>query len=331
MYISYEAAAAAGKEGASAWGTAVSRTVAFDCNAITPTNSQPRAPSARMHQGGSGGVAARSFKSGRKDAGVRVGLDLLLGGCGLLIESAMGSSNTDANTPSSGRHTHTYSLSSSLPSLTWEVYEGLNLEGSETSRILTGAVCNTWTINLPEGPGLITSTFDYVGKEFATPGAQAALPTFASGVEIESTDLTTDGFSWNGSEYPFQTGTITLDNKVARRNQHGSATTPKVYALTGGQREVTLRVTREYVDNTFKAAEEAGTSSDCVLTYTSTNSDEITFTLHNAQVEGYQPPDFSGIGPLVESFTLRGHAEGDGTDLGFSVVIENAQTTAIEA
>lgn len=326
--------AAAGQETAGSYGGGATTTAAWDCEVSTPSINQPFQDAPGMFHSGGSGVAARQVRSGMREAGLRIRTPLLYEGCGLLVLAGMGAVSTATDTPSSGRHTHTFSLTSPLPSLAFEVWLGTNLAhgGSDISTVMPGAVTESWSITLEEFRQAMWES-NHICQDYGIPSAPGTLPGIASGGYIEHDDTTSSGFSW-GSTYGFKRATISCNNAVARRSGYGTQTTLQPYAGGSGRRVIEIEIRREYEGDTLRAAWiEQAANGDLTITHTEQGgSNKFRVVLHNAKIVRYTPPDLSSPGAYLEEVVVfRGFADAGSGESGLELEFENSQTSAVAA
>lgn len=321
---------ALGLEGASTYGTAVSRTVGFDPQGECMIGNELELnPAQDYYHGGSSSMVANRHFPGRQTVRAKLQTYLRYGGIGVLLQLAMGAVATQADTPTSGRHTHTYTMDGDMESATGEMWIG-TARGTLTnlSQTVEGAMIDALTI-AGEAHRPVVISADFLCEVDGTPGAASVKPTAASGVCVESSHSAAGGFTW-GSAYAFQGFSLSIKNNLGFRDKYGSSYTAKPYPTN--LRTVQIEVEREYTDDTFRVAKLAGTANNLVFTFTrpGATADTVTVTLENAIVLSEQR-GISGFGVMVERLTFVGQADASSTETGLKIVIVNAQATAIVA
>ena len=130
--------------------------------------------------------------------------------------------------------------------------------------------------------------------------------------------------AWNGSTYTLISAELTIPHGQGFRDQMGSGTTLRPYST--GQKEPTLRVVMEKVNNDFTVANLAESTSDAVITFTDASSHSLTITMHNAFAFDPDGGRKEGFDLIRETVTFR--SKQDGTDSGLRITIVNDQATA---
>ena len=299
-------------------GTAVSRTHWF--RLISESGFKRTLTKTRRSHLSDTGRNRRSHRTTEILVGGTVEIELGLEGAGLLLKHALGAVNTDADTPSSGLHTHTYTLTASLPSvgLTCELIRGSGGQG-ET---LAGCRINKITLKIEAG-GLMTASLELIGMAGAA-RTSASTPAITSNAVVVGHELA-GTLAWNSATYTPRSIEWTLDHKLGRRNLLGSLYTadpsPSDYL------EAMAAVELEHEADALYAAYLADTASDLAITFTS-GTRSLRIELHNAYLDQDDAP-MGSPGTITES--LRFMSESDGTDEGIEIINVNSQADPLAA
>jgi hypothetical protein len=228
-----------------------------------------------------------------------------------LLKNALGSISTTG----SGPYTHTAVMRTALPSLTIS-----QNQGGSVGEVFEGCKINRLTLDVEPGRQMRVSA--EIIAETAGGPTTTETPTYVS-TPVWLTHDTAGTLSFDGETYRIQRFSVTIDNRLIRRPALGLQYT--LEPARSAKSEVTVQVTLERTTNALQEAHNADTEGDLVLAFTSgTNS--LTVTGHNAvPFEWSSTP--SGVGPITEQVTFR--CFGDGTDEGLSVVVVNANSSAV--
>ena len=243
--------------------------------------------------------------------------ELMYTGLGLLLRAALG----DAATTGSGPYTHTFTLAATLPMLTAIVHDGTPSGGSISAYKSTVDSCVVSSLRLTGREGdIVRCEADMVGRLEAR--ATTTPPTVAMPNPVIAHQGST--LAWNSTTPKIHDFDLVLDNGLeGERRAIGSLYVSR--PIVGAHRVARLTVTMDVTDDAEVTALRAGTQGDAVLTFTGT-SQSMTITLHNAQiVEEGTPVDT--FGSLKRRVVFE--AAADGTDQGLSIVIVNAESSAL--
>lgn len=239
------------------------------------------------------------------------------GGClGMLLKHAMGAVSTSG----SGPYAHEFTLSGALPAgLTVGVERGSGGLGDE---VLGGCKINRLQLTLETGKAMEVAV-DLIGMNAAarTGDTPPSLTALASRFKIEHTHAGT--FSFDGNNYTAKRVVITIDNKLARVDELGTADSSE--PSTTGMQEVTIEATLIARSDALQVAHLAGTPGD--MAWTLSNSPRsLAVTLQNAMITSYTDP-VRGVG-LIEQ-TVKFQGVGDDSDHGLKIVLTNADSSAV--
>lgn len=327
-FISYGSFFALGIEGTH--GTLASRTVGFaplDCSASMDPEFNPAQD---LYQGGNASMGPARLFAGRFNAAASVSTYLLYGGIGLLWRMALGQAATQANVPSAGRYTHTYTAVGTLPSASGELWLGTGRALSNLSRTIEGAKLNVLTIS-GEANQQCRIGAEFIAERVNVPAAAGTKPTAATGEVAQGHHGSTDGFSWAGTDYKLLTFGLTLNNGLTFRDEWGTAESGEPHMTN--LRVCTMEIEREYTDSTFESLKidtAEGVAAQpliLVLTRPGATVDTVTITLPSAAVTSQEVVQ-AGFGIIRERLTFTALDDGSGL---ISVVVVNAQTTSIVA
>lgn len=221
-------------------------------------------------------------------------------------------------TPSSsgaGPYEHTYPLSVVQPAaLTLMINHG-----NGAGEVLAGFRGNTWEITVAPGQRtkMKVAGFAQTSGGFVSAGTPAYTTNEVPALPQQCV------VTWNSLTAQYKTMTIKGDNTLEERPLVGSVgsadTTPS------GLRTVSVDAEVEYSAGDYYTAFQAQTESDMVITFTS-GTKIIVMTINDASIRKLGKP-ISRHGVITQSVTFMGRS--DGTNLGFNVVITNAQATAL--
>jgi hypothetical protein len=237
----------------------------------------------------------------------------------LLLEHLMGSV-VDAG---AGPYTHTFTLSAALPtSLTIEQIKGeTDGAAASTKEVFEGVRLTSGVLKIEAG-GAMTLDVEAIAETSAA-RASASTPSYTSGGNCILHHQASQ-FNWNSVNYDLISMTITVDNKLTRRQILGSKETKSPHRSDAT--DVMIEVTIAYETDALHIAQLAQTQSDCTLTLTGTGNNVMAITGHNAEIEDLTDP-VSSRGLIVQ--TVRFRCLDDGTNEGLSIVVTNDNATAV--
>ena len=315
-YLGRGAAIGIGEE--STWGTAVSRTAWFRAISSTVRRKVSKAPRGVLAEA-TGSRNRRSHFISNDD--VEGTIEFLVGfeGLGLILKHALhGTPSTSA--PSGGIYTHTYKLGTAPPTggLTIEI-----IRGTGSAEVFEGCRISKLTLSIEAG-GLMRVSCDIIGETSGGP-TTAGTPSYTSN-ELDVVHHQAGSLTFNSVSYTPKKFTVTLDNKLARRQLLGSKLTkdPAPSDFT----DVLFDVELEYDADTLLSALTADTESDLAISFAGVSSRTFSVTVHNAYVDDADVP-VNTVGVLPHSVKFRGQS--DGTDEGFQIAIANTQSSATAA
>lgn len=230
----------------------------------------------------------------------------------MLLKHAFG----QVNTTGSGPYTHTFTIATALPT-------GLTVEVGTNDDAEVYAGCKVARLGLSVAPGALMSVSASLigktsgGKVSATVPTLPASPAYVSHAEAGA-------LTWNSLTLKVRSFGFTLDNRLARRDNLGSAQTDEPVATDDV--EVAWDLVVEIDDDDLYAAYLAGTQSDATVTFSGPSSQSMAFNLANARIDPHADP-INSAGIRLATIRLLG--ADDGTDLGASVVLVNANSAAV--
>tara|TARA_R100001463_G_scaffold8569_6_gene26059 strand:- start:543 stop:1520 length:978 start_codon:yes stop_codon:yes gene_type:complete len=280
---------------------------------------QARTARQTLYQG-SGGLVQSGFIDGRTEVPWSASHYMTYKGMGLLLSLLLG----DAATSGSGPYTHTWDLEKDPKTATIGVVEGQGLGSLSTQRHEGhGCVVTSATLRA-EAHGNMQLDLEGFGMSADAPaGAAGITVTNAAYMEVHGHHAGT--LAWNGINYGLISLELTIPNGQVFRDALGSGGTLRPYSVN--LKDVQLRVVMEKVGDAFVTGNQAGTSSDAVITFTDpVNSHTLAITIHNAiafDTDGGRKEGFS----LIQE-TVIFKPQQDASDTGVSVVIVNDQASA---
>lgn len=298
-----------GKE--SSYGTAVARATWCELIRATIRRRQTWAPRPHLVLGDGGATRSRVLISELVEGELE--FELRYTGSGLWLEAAMGTVAEGGGGGPTYTHTFTRSNFGALPHYTLELVRG---DGGN-SEVFDGVVVQRLVIR-SDARGYVRVTATVIGRTATARGA-AGTPTAGDASLALAHHFGTLG--WNSATWSMQNWELTIDNRLAERQRHGSLYTAKPHPTAPP--EFTLRAAID-VDDAFYTAYLAGTESDLTLTGTSATWGTLAFTLHNAAVDDHGDP-ITGPTMLTSNVTWRGQA--DSSDQGIAIVSTNADAT----
>lgn len=292
-------------------GTGVSTTIGTRVKSVDLQAKATHTPVEDLYGDGVAAVASDSILSQVDVSGnVRLNACYQGGVLGMLLYAVMGAVSEGGSGPSS--YTHTFSLSDPK-ALTVDVERG----NSAKDEVMQG--CKPAKLVLSVQPGQVAEvSIDFIGMTATARGTNTpvapATPYYISHAHVGS-------LGFDSATYVLASFTLTIDTKVARLDQLGSAYSdePVRTAMT----EVTIDCEIVGRTNALQVASLAGTQGNVTLTMTS-GTRSLAITLHGAKVVTYADP-LSTVGVMRQRVTFRGHA--DGTNHGLAIVLTNSDAT----
>lgn len=256
---------------------------------------------------------------GMVDAGGDLEWNFGFEGQGLWWESVLGSSSTSG--PVSGLYTHTYSVGSTIPSLTIEALQGTD---PSANKAVTFEGAKVDYIEWEMSPGGLMVCRAGV---MAETGATEATPTTATFTtnDIDAPHHGTGTLSFNSATYTLTSFKARYTNNLSKRDVLGSKLSAE---HAPGDIDCEFDVELEYASSALQTAHTAGTTSDAVIIITGSGSRTLTLTIHNAYVEAPDQP-IGDVGIIKQKVKFKG--QGTSTEGGFKAVVVNTQSSALAA
>lgn len=270
------------------------------------------------------GVTHRNvFQGNRIVGGSALTLEALFEGCGLFLKGAMGGYAFQADTPAAGANTHTFTLADTLPSYALEISKADVPTGK--TFLYEGCKMNTLVMGIEEENPLSLVMGIIAQKE--TPNTTASgTPTYPDWLPILSRFTGTLTLAGTAS-LVYKSGTINLDNKLARRFLLSQLTKePK----RDGKRMVTGTAILEFDDLNLYDKYKAGTPGSLGVVFTSdtlitgTTYYTMTISMPNIYLTG-RTPTVNSEGVVEAPFDFHS-IYGTSSD-ALSIIIVNTEAT----
>lgn len=305
-----------GKE--SPWGTAVPRTVFMPLISSTLQRMVTYSPRPKLVGSSASAMRRNHYVSADSAEGTTV-VELTYDNCGMLLEHVLGASGS-AGTASP--YTHTYSLAAALiGGLTAEKGRGTPETGTQQSEVFEGLMARQATIAIAAA-GVGTLSIDWLGQTSAARG-NAGTPSYGSNAE-PVLHHQAGTMSFNSVNYTVANLEIVINNQLARRQLLGSSQT--LQPQRSDFQDIEVRITLEAADALY-AAHLADTQGDAVIVFTHGDGVRtMTFNMQNLYIVSATDP-INGAGIIQQTLTCK--LESDGTNEGLTIVVENANSSAI--
>ena len=297
----------------STWGTGVATPVNTRVLSVDLSRSQERSQSASLSTGTAG--YSQKFFDGFELTGGTLDTLCYYEGSGIYFKAALGSVATTGAGPT---YVHTYTPTLDLPSLTC-IFQ----RGSGSSEKFLGMKISSLSLSVEAG-GEASLSMDVIGKT-ADARTGSVTATFGAGRQVLHYEA--GQLSWDSKNYDLRSMTLTVDNKLERRNLLGSKLTAE--PATNDIREVTLEVTADVesaTENDIYNSSISGTQEPCTITFTNTDSDIMEIKLFNAVILSYSD-SISSVGRVERTWTLQGYS--DASNPSVHIKITNQQSSAI--
>ena len=298
----------------STWGTAVSRTVWFEGVSESMTRTVKKNGSATIAGGAGRGRRRHYIESDM--AGGSIELLVTYEGMGILLQQI---TSATVATTGAGPYTHTYKTAATvLPGCTIEV-----VRGDGTAEVFEGCKVTKAAFKITAG-GEMRCTLDVIAE---TSGGRvsAGTPSYTTSRDYVALHHQAGTFSWNAVAYTPRSVEFSIDNAYATRQLLGSKLTAEPKPSDFAKFNCKLEL--EWNSDALNTALTADTESDGAITFTS-GAKTIAFQIHNAYIDAVSDP-VNTVGVIAQSVSFVG--QDDGTDLGFAVVVVNAQASGIAA
>lgn len=272
---------------------------------------------------GSGSATRRAHAILSDDVEGPIVMEVAYEGLGIWFKHLMGTTGTTG--PTGSIYVHTYSHTPTLPTgLTIERGIGRDANGDLKAEVFEGCKLNTGEFSWSAGDGVGLLTLNVIG-ETSSGIVAASTPTFtANDVSVEF--YQSAGITFNAVTYVPLSVKVSVDNKLARRRRLGSKLTAEPHRSDFPTYKISAVI--EMDSTTLATAYTADTQGDVVLTLNGTSLRVFKITGHN----GYLTlTEFPSSTPGIVNVNVEWECEGDGTDHGMKITVENTQTTAIAA
>ena len=230
----------------------------------------------------------------------------------LLLEYGLGA----VATTGAGPFVHTFTLADTLPI-------GLTIEqifGTGGAEVYAGCMVTNLGISCAVGE-VMRLTGSVVGHTSAGRVA-AGTPTYSSnGASVIHHQAGI--FTFNGNTYNLKSMDLTVDNKLATRQQLGTLLTSQ--PNRSDFMEVGVSVTLEYSTEALQTELYADDQGDATITFTGLGNNVAAFTFQNAYITTVSTP-VSGTDVIELSVDFI--CESDGTDEGLSIAITNDNSSS---
>lgn len=318
IYFGRNASIGLGKE--VTWGTAVARSAWRPLMSGSLQRTITKTPRPHLLSGGTSAMRRGHFTEA-DECGGTFQVEAQFTSIGILLEALMGSSASTG----SGPYVHTYSMASTLPSLTAEF-----VRGTGSSEILEGAKLSTGTLAVSSG-GVMTFESEIIAETSAegTPEGSSVAPRSARGTASYGTDAPilhshAGQLNFDSNNYDLIDMSLVVNNGIARRQLLGSAITKE--PLRSDFQSVELSCTLEVQDALYMAM-VADTTGNVTISFSPSGStNDLALTLHNCYISTATDP-VSAAGVVSQSLTFV--AESDGTNEGLSIAVTNGNSSAI--
>lgn len=293
-FSGYGMAIGVGKE--TTWGTAVARgTNWLRAAKWSLARQQIRETIAHLTHGDAGDVQEEF--SVREEAGGGISFPLrYVGVQGLILEAIFGLVATTGASP----YVHTYTMASTLPSLTLEGRRG----NSVISEVFEGCKGKSAVLSCSVGE-VATLGVDFMAQTGAVRGASGT-PAYGAGEPVAFHQMPTVTF--NSVAYTVKSYSLEFANELGRVDELGSLTTAE--PGFSGLRTVRLKATLAYRSDTLYVAQNALTSGDVTWTHTgATSPNSLALTLKAATLQSVSDP-VETAGYLEQQVEWLGHAAG---------------------
>lgn len=300
----------AGEE--STWGIPVSTEVNTRVLSVDLARTQERNQSVSLSTGDAG--YSQGFFDGNELTGGTIDTLVYYEGSGIYFKTALGS----VATTGAGPYVHTYEPSLTLPSLSL-VFQ----RGSGNSEKFEGVKISSYSLSVEAG-GEMTASMEVIGQ---TASARTAAVTASFGTGRQVLHYEASVFSFNGTNYDLRSMTLTIDNKLERRNLLGSKLSAE--PATNDIREVTLECTADIEsasENTLYNEAISGTQDSCEITFTNSDGDIMEIKLFNAVILSYSD-GISSTGRVERTWTMQGYS--DSSNPSVHIKVTNQQASAI--
>ena len=267
-------------------------------------------------------TSSANFQETHFDSNVIVGgeivFPLMYKGSGLLLEAALGQSNTTGAGP---LYTHVYDPILDLPSLSIRANRG---SGSASMEEFQGLIVNTLTISCAAGEEVIAS-IDFIGKESASRSAGSS-PSYGDGLGIFHYEMdNSKKLKWNSNNYNIKSFELTISNNIERRFKLGSKKTAE--PSYSDLRTVTLQITADLEDNNLYNSQIAGDVADLEIEFENNLSHKFTISMPNAYIQDYND-DVTGPNVIERTATFVGQADSSNKAVTITIVNDNISATS---
>jgi hypothetical protein len=307
-----------GKE--STLGTAVSASITLPVGEVK-LDQVSRIDEAGDLWSGAGDVATELHEL-QRDVSGSMSLLLSYSGLGLLWEAFFGTISTGAESGGVYPHTYTLSRSASVPSLTL-IEADKDPGGTDYLRTWAGVVCVDLEVSIPANQiGTVRASLAGVALDSYSSGTPDA-PAAPSRVKANQLNTLT----WNSVSYLSKTVSVKLKGTTGLQAQHVQGTLVASGFAPSGRRQLTAELTLLLTPaqtSTLQSGLSAGTQSDLVIKYAGPSSQDMQFTLHNAQLMSITKPA-SKFGARETTVMFKG--TDDGSDRGLALLIHNANAS----
>ncbi len=299
------------------WGTTPG---SFNTNAnrvISTTLARTIERDGATHLSSSDGAVRRSYFDVSESTGGNLTTPLYWDSCGLFLKAALGDVSTAPSGPS---FVHQYVTNTTdLPSFSLRLQRGSDANGMEE---FSGLKVSTASIDVSNGTEAVMS-MELIGKTGLTRGSKIT-PTYNAAAQqvyhYQGGQLTFDGNSYHISSM-----SISIDNKLSRRQVLGSLLTlePDVTDFRDIQMSVSLTAENNNLYNAMLAKTEGAVE----VVFTKTGStDQMIFRFQNAVITDYSD-DIGTVGIIEQSVTFAALATN--TTEAFKITLKNQNASAI--
>jgi len=296
------------------WGTPVSTTVSSRVLNVDLSRVQERSQSVSLSTGDAG--YSQGFFDGLENTGGSIENLVYYEGSGIFFKAALGSVATTGAGPT---YVHTYSPSLTLPSLSIEVQRG-----SGSREKFEGSKISTYSLSFEAG-GEMTANMEIISETASARNSSPISPSYGTGRQVLHFEAST--FSFNGTAYDLRSMTLTIDNKLERRNLLGSKLSAE--PATNDIREVTLECTADIEsasENTLYNESIDGNQANCEITFTNSDSDILEIKLFNSVILSYSD-SIGTTGRIERTWTMQGYS--DSSNPSVHLKVTNQQASAI--